>query len=330
MGEGIIEATLISWMKNEGDAVSIDENLIEVATDKVNSEVPSTASGTLHKKLFNDNDVIAVGKPFAIISTGGDAAVSAPEVKIEKTEETKITPVIEEKVQTPSSIVENKTVESIKTDKFLSPLVQNIAKEEGLTTEDLEAIIGSGKEGRITKDDILAYIGAKTSTPRNETVSQPIIETKIEAPKVEVKEVVASNNAVNSNGDTNIVPMDRMRKLIADHMIKSIQTSAHVCSFIEADVTNMVAWRNKHKNGDPDQGPAFFMSKGSLVFLTDLWHLTKTIMIITYSCAIVFYEPIFNHLIDITLFWIYFGTIFTIFYDFILRKKFWNSITNLL
>jgi 2-oxoglutarate dehydrogenase E2 component (dihydrolipoamide succinyltransferase) len=247
MGEGIIEATLISWMKNEGDAVAIDENLIEVATDKVNSEVPSTASGTLHKKLFNDNDVIAVGKPFAIISTGGDAAVSAPEVKIEKTEEKIIAPVVEEKVHNPS-VIENKTVESIKTDKFLSPLVQNIAKEEGLTTEDLEAIIGSGKEGRITKDDILAYIGSKSSTPRHETVSNPIIETKVEAPKIEVKKVVATNNAVASNSDTNIVPMDRMRKLIADHMIKSIQTSAHVCSFIEADVTNMVAWRNKYKN----------------------------------------------------------------------------------
>ncbi len=247
MGEGIIEATLISWMKNEGDAVSVDENLIEVATDKVNSEVPSTVSGTLHKKLFNDNDVIAVGKPFAIISTGGEATAPAPEVKIEKTEEKIITPVVEEKVHTPK-IVENKSVESIKTDKFLSPLVQNIAKEEGLTSDDLEAIIGSGKEGRITKDDILAYIGSKSSSSRKESVSQSINEPKVEAPKVEQKEVVATNNALATNGDTNIVPMDRMRKLIADHMIKSIQTSAHVCSFIEADVTNMVAWRNKHKN----------------------------------------------------------------------------------
>lgn len=112
--------------------------------------------------------------------------------------------------------------------------------------------------------------------------------------------------------------------------IKYDQTIFSLVPKFEQFCNGAISWRNKHKNGDPDQGPAFFMSKGSLVFLTDLWHLTKTIMIITYSCAIVFYEPIFNHLIDITLFWIYFGTIFTIFYDFILRKKFWNSITNLL
>jgi 2-oxoglutarate dehydrogenase E2 component (dihydrolipoamide succinyltransferase) len=247
MGEGIIEATLISWMKNEGDAVTIDENLIEVATDKVNSEVPSTVSGTLHKKLFNDNDVIAVGKPFAIVSTGGDAVAEPTEKTEEKPIVKEESPVEAEKT-VPKSIVDTKISETIKTDKFLSPLVQNIAKEEGLTTDELEAIIGSGKEGRITKDDILAYIGAKSSTPQNKTVSQTDIQTKVESPKVEVKEAIVANNAIASNGDKNIVPMDRMRKLIADHMIKSIQTSAHVCSFIEADVTNMVAWRNKHKN----------------------------------------------------------------------------------
>jgi 2-oxoglutarate dehydrogenase E2 component (dihydrolipoamide succinyltransferase) len=141
MGEGIIEATLISWMKNEGDVISVDENLIEVATDKVNSEVPSTASGILHKKLFNDNDVIAVGKPFAIISTDGDATISSPEVKVERTEEKIIPPVVDNKIHTPT-IIENKTVDYLKTDKFLSPLVQNIAKEEGLTNQDLESIIG--------------------------------------------------------------------------------------------------------------------------------------------------------------------------------------------
>jgi|LauGreDrversion4_2_1035121.scaffolds.fasta_scaffold06889_2 2-oxoglutarate dehydrogenase E2 component (dihydrolipoamide succinyltransferase) len=245
MGEGIIEATLISWMKNEGDVISVDENLIEVATDKVNSEVPSTASGILHKKLFNDNDVIAVGKPFAIISTDGDATISSPEVKVERTEEKIIPPVVDNKIHTPT-IIENKTVDYLKTDKFLSPLVQNIAKEEGLTNQDLESIIGSGKEGRITKDDILAYINAKS----NIHTPNAITEHKIEMQKVEIKETTISttNNASISNENTNIVPMDRMRKLIADHMIKSIQTSAHVCSFIEADLTNIVTWRNENKS----------------------------------------------------------------------------------
>lgn len=243
MGEGIIEATLISWMKSEGDNVSMDENLIEVATDKVNSEVPSTVSGVLHKKLFNDNDVIAVGKPFAIISTGGDASPAPSEKTVEQPKIKEEIPVKIEN-EAPKAIIEIKTIDPLKTDKFLSPLVQNIAKEEGLTTEDLEAIIGSGKEGRITKDDILAYIGSKSNNPKKET-----IQDVIAPPKTEVKEPVSlASNTSNSNGDSNIVPMDRMRKLIADHMIKSIQTSAHVCSFIEADVTNMVAWRNKHKN----------------------------------------------------------------------------------
>ncbi len=245
MGEGIIEATLISWMKNEGDIVSVDENLIEVATDKVNSEVPSTVSGILHKKLFNDNDVIAVGKPFAIISTDSDATISSPEVKVERTEEKIIPPVVDNKIHTPT-ITENKTVDSLKTDKFLSPLVQNIAKEEGLTNQDIESIVGSGKEGRITKDDILAFINTKS----NFQTPNAITEHKVEMQKVEIKEttISTSNNASISNENTNIVPMDRMRKLIADHMIKSIQTSAHVCSFIEADLTNIVTWRNENKS----------------------------------------------------------------------------------
>ena len=246
MGEGIIEATLISWMKNEGDTVQIDENLIEVATDKVNSEVPSTANGILIKKLFNDNDVIPVGKAFAIISTEGN---DTPTIKSEP----KPIEVIEKEIEKAVEIIEKPISETpITVDfsnrsnqiGFLSPLVQNIIKQEQITENELSLIQGSGKEGRITKEDILEFLqnrGSITEQKPSVTIKNNIAPLEVVSPVQTIKNDITTQQ---EGG----VPMDRMRKLIADHMIKSIQTSAHVSSFIEADVTNMVAWRNKNKD----------------------------------------------------------------------------------
>jgi 2-oxoglutarate dehydrogenase E2 component (dihydrolipoamide succinyltransferase) len=254
MGEGIIEATLISWMKNEGDAVSVDENLIEVATDKVNSEVPSTVAGVLKQKLFADNDVIAVGKAFAIISTGGDDAESPAPIKVTETpkEEVKKTEAPIDTKDIEKAVITEPIVNT--DDRFYSPLVINIAKEEGISQSELNTIIGSGKDGRVTKEDMISYLSSrgsgttvapiisteKSAIAENITpiISQPIAEAK----KAEVKPTI------DFGPNVEVVKMDRMRKLIGEHMVKSIQVSPHVCSFVEADMTNIVNWRNKNKN----------------------------------------------------------------------------------
>lgn len=247
MGEGIIEATLISWMKNEGDSVAIDENLIEVATDKVNSEVPSTTSGILHKKLFGENDVIAVGKPFAIISTGGEASTS-PEPKMEdKTiEEPKVEKIVKEeigKIEQSISSHESKLVSN--EDRFYSPLVMNIAREEGINQAELDNVPGTGQNGRVTKDDILAYINARKS---GSSLSESTIVTSVKTEVKPTTQIVKTEVPVDFGPNVEVQKMDRMRKLIGEHMIKSVQTSPHVCSFVEADMTNVVVWRNKVKN----------------------------------------------------------------------------------
>ena len=252
MGEGIIEATLISWMKNEGDSVSNDENLIEVATDKVNSEVPSTTAGILHQRLYGENDVIPVGKPFAIISTGGDAAPVTEKKEEKKREivEPKLEKIVEEEfVKIEKSIIPTNTNISSGDDRFYSPLVMNIAKEEGISHPELDQIQGSGQGGRVTKDDILQHLQTRKSQPN---ISE---NTKLQAPTI-VKQDVESQETIavktemplDFGPNVEVQKMDRMRKLIGEHMMKSIQTSAHVCSFIEADMTNVVIWRNKVKN----------------------------------------------------------------------------------
>lgn len=252
MGEGIIEATLISWFKNEGEPVELDENLVEVATDKVNSEVPSTVKGILQKKLFNDNDVIPVGKAFAIIATEGTEAETPSQNPVSNTTnqvETKSTEESVQEVLKPVTVVVEKELPALTPsgDRFYSPLVMNIAKEENMTSAELDAIPGTGKDGRVTKDDMMSYLQSRNnsnnSTP---TVNPSIVATNNNisnaAPVVET----AVNNTYGANVE--VVKMDRMRKLIADYMVKSVQTSPHVCSFVEADMTNIVAWRNKNKN----------------------------------------------------------------------------------
>ncbi len=236
MGESVAEATIIKWLKKEGDKIAADETVLEIATDKVDSEIPSTTEGTLIKRLFNEGDVVQVGKAIAIISTDTNATVETHEVKTPVS--TTSNPVQKELANT--AVKEVITLEKNSTSgKFFSPLVRNIAKQEGIAMAELESISGTGANGRVTKNDILAYIPNKGK------------QTSTEQPKV-VQEV-SSNGASHAkpaipvNAGDEIIEMDRMRKLIADHMVMSVRTSPHVTSFVEADVTNIVKWRDKVK-----------------------------------------------------------------------------------
>lgn len=241
MGESVAEATIIKWLKKEGDKIAADETVLEIATDKVDSEIPSTAEGTLIKRLFNEGDVVQVGKAIAIISTDANAAVESVSPQVKSTDSN------QSNLAKEAAAAPKKEVEAIEkssaSGKFYSPLVRNIAKEEGITMTELDSITGTGANGRVTKNDILAYVPNKGK----QIVTSP--ETK--AP---VKEAAASNNGTASQrpaiavgaGDE-IIEMDRMRKLIADHMVMSKHTAPHVTSFVEADVTNLVLWREKVK-----------------------------------------------------------------------------------
>ncbi|HRW62629.1 MAG TPA: E3 binding domain-containing protein, partial [Bacteroidales bacterium] len=249
MGEGIIEATITKWLVKEGEQVDEDQSIVEIATDKVDSEIPSPKSGKIEKLLFNENDIPKVGDTIAILNTGGS---SEEKTEPEKTQEEK--PQIN-KVEEPVQLQEIKVNETNHSEseisvhtangKFLSPLVRSIAQKENISLSELDNIRGTGNTGRITKQDILNYLNTRTQTG----LSANIHEQKAESPVVNIppKQTI-SNEQIYSGGDYEIVQMDRMRKLIADHMVMSKQVSPHVTSFIEVDVTNLVNWRNKHKN----------------------------------------------------------------------------------
>jgi 2-oxoglutarate dehydrogenase E2 component (dihydrolipoamide succinyltransferase) len=230
LGESIIEATITKWLKKVGDAVAEDDAIVEIATDKVDSEIPSPVEGKLIKSLFNEGDVVPVGTVIAIISMDG-AEVEEPAVISAEV----VAPIAEKQ-----TIVEVAEVVIEKSDKFYSPLVKSIAKQENISVRELDTIKGSGKDERVTKDDVLGYLKNKTSSSGNTIVPQQVTATntavKHEAPKVK-----------SEAGDT-IIEMDRMRRLIADHMVMSKQVSPHVTSFIDVDVTNIVNWRNKVKD----------------------------------------------------------------------------------
>ncbi|CAM3985396.1 dihydrolipoamide acetyltransferase family protein [Flavobacterium sinopsychrotolerans] len=235
MGESVAEATITNWLKEVGDRIEADEAVLEIATDKVDSEVPSEVSGILVEQLFGKDDLVQVGQTIAIIETEGGELESivkeavAPEIVAEVT---KIVDAAKESVAAP--------VDFSDSEKFLSPLVKNIAKEEGVSVAELAAISGTGKEGRVTKNDILEYVKNRTSQP---VVSAPVaVQKPVSAP------VAQKAAPVSVSGGDEIIEMDRMRKLIAGYMVASVQTSAHVQSFIEVDVTNIVKWREKNKN----------------------------------------------------------------------------------
>jgi 2-oxoglutarate dehydrogenase E2 component (dihydrolipoamide succinyltransferase) len=244
MGESIAEATIIKWSKNEGDAIGADETVLEIATDKVDSEVPSPKGGILKKLLFKEGDVVAVGAVIAIIAMEGSAAApTAPAPKAETTTEVKAAVVEVEK----TIAVAANTASNSGGDRFYSPLVLNIAKEENISMSELETIPGTGNEGRVTKRDILAYVQNRSTTPATNAAT-PVVElAKPVAPAQPSTPAVHQAPKVTLMPGDEIVEMDRMRKLIADHMVMSKHVSPHVTSFVEADVTNMVKWREKAK-----------------------------------------------------------------------------------
>ena len=235
MGESVAEATVTNWLKKVGDKIEMDEAVLEIATDKVDSEVPSEVAGTLVEILFNTDDVVQVGQTIAIIETEGGAVAATPEVKVEA-------PVAVAEVAKAVEVAKETVAPAdfSASDKFFSPLVKNIAKEEGISLAELEAIAGSGKDGRVNKEDLLNYIKNRGSQPA-------VVATPAATPKA-TPAPAAQAVPVSVNGGDEIVEMDRMRKLISGYMVASVQTSAHVQSFIEVDVTNIVKWRDKVKN----------------------------------------------------------------------------------
>lgn len=241
MGESITEATILKWLKQEGDTVEVDETVLEIATDKVDSEVPAPQAGVVQKILFQEGDVVEVGKAIAMIDTGGEASADAPAAAPEKT--TSPAPAAKKEVaETVSATVE---VSNSDSNRFYSPLVLNIARKESIPMAELEAISGSGKDGRVTKKDILSYIdgGRKAAN----TATQTAAPAASPAPAAAAPKAEPVRPAISVSGNVEIIEMDRMRKVIADHMVMSKSTSAHVTSFVEADVTNIVMWRNKMK-----------------------------------------------------------------------------------
>ena len=261
MGESVAEATITQWLKNEGDTIALDESVLTIATDKVDSDIPSPVAGVLVKRLFNENDVIQVGQVIAHIQTEGDAPAAAP-VKAEAP-----APVAEKTVpQAPaeptpaaSAAAIEASAEAVKNStgaipresngRFYSPLVRSIAEAEGVSEAELNSIEGSGNEGRVTKSDVLAFLKNRASAPAAPAAAAPAAPAPVASS--------ASSPAVSGHGfkapaptifpGDELVEMDRMRTLIADHMVMSKHVSPHVTSFVEADVTNIVLWRNKVK-----------------------------------------------------------------------------------
>lgn len=256
MGESVAEATITTWLKEVGDTIEMDEAVVEIATDKVDSEVPSEVDGVLKKILFSQDDVVQVGQTIAIIEIEGEGieadnsnsietVVENSDVEEEHIEE------IEKSIEIAAETIAAPIAKTSESGRFYSPLVRNIAQTEGISIDELENIAGSGKDGRVTKDDILAYIEHKDAAPKVAPVSSP-------------KPFVAKAAPVSVNGGDEIIEMTRMGKLISKHMVDSVQTSAHVQSFIEIDVTNIVKWRNKVKN-------EFFQREGEKLTFTPIF-----------------------------------------------------------
>lgn len=236
MGESIMEATILSWLKKPGDKIEQDESVLEVATDKVDTEVPSTHAGVLQEILAREGEVVKVGKPIAVISTDGDD-VKAPAAPASEAKAAAEKPAVKEVMAASYSNGASHVTDFKSSSRFYSPLVKNIAKEENISVAELETIPGTGAEGRVTKKDVLNYMQHRKLGSTIQMV-QHSVATSSPAPKVP---------ASISAGDE-IIEMDRMRKMIAERMVDSKRIAPHVTSFVEADVTNIVFWRNKVKN----------------------------------------------------------------------------------
>lgn len=259
LGESITEATVLKWLKQPGDAVQQDETLLEIATDKVDSEVPSTAEGTLEEILFDVNAVVPVGAVIARIRTKAlEAGYHEPQLPTQPDSYRPLdiaarTEIQYENIVTYKSHPATQQTSNGGGNKFYSPLVLNIAASEGISMQDLENIPGTGNDGRVTKKDILQFVQhKKTAEPANNQVAvhQPAPENKIRHETVQpvvYQSSVPEQPTPYAGQNVEIIEMDRMRRLIADHMVRSKQTSAHVTSFSEADVTNLVMWRERVK-----------------------------------------------------------------------------------
>jgi 2-oxoglutarate dehydrogenase E2 component (dihydrolipoamide succinyltransferase) len=247
LGESVMEATITNWLVEEGDKIELDQPIVEIATDKVDSEVPSPFSGILVKKLFATNDVVKIGDAFALIESDASAAISDIAKKEIAEVKTNGTTIVATQHQEVIEVAESKSIQFNKSDtnRFYSPLVKTIAAKENISLQELENIAGTGLEGRVTKQDILAYVETGKSTIKT-TIKPTVSEHKeIITPKETVH--VHQKPAISISGNDQIIEMDRMRKLIAQHMVMSKHTSPHVTSFVEADVTNLVRWRDKVK-----------------------------------------------------------------------------------
>ncbi|CAA7387058.1 dihydrolipoamide acetyltransferase family protein [Chryseobacterium fistulae] len=233
MGEGVMEATIITWLFSEGDTVREDDSVVEIATDKVDSDVPTPVSGKIVTILKQKDEIAKVGEAIAILEIEGTGEnTTSKEVKIETpatSPDTEILKTIEQPLKVTTSNTE------FSGDLYLSPLVKSIAQQENISEAELKSINGNGLDGRITKEDILSYVNNRESKPIQNTPIQQVVTT------------TPASSTPTATGDE-IIPMDRMRKIIAENMVKAKQTAPHVTSFIETDVTNVVKWRNKHKD----------------------------------------------------------------------------------
>ncbi|MEO6037212.1 MAG: dihydrolipoamide acetyltransferase family protein [Saprospiraceae bacterium] len=240
MGESIMEATILKWRKQPGDYVELDEPVLDIATDKVDSEIPSPVAGTLVEILFQENDVVAINKTIAVIETEAANAQPAASPAVSQPKSTNGQPATAAAVP---YVPAEQRIAAQAEGRFYSPLVRTIAKEEGVAQAELDRIAGSGAEGRVTKKDMLAYLTNRQQTtfPAGEPTPLPTKSSPVAAP-------VISAPAISISGNVEIVEMDRMRKLIADHMVMSKHVSPHVTSFVEVDVTNLVNWRNRIKD----------------------------------------------------------------------------------
>lgn len=246
LGESIMEATVLKWFKQPGDEVKMDETVLEIATDKVDSEVPSTAAGVIEEILFNVNDVVPIGTVIAKIrtsATNGEPGVVS---------NTPATPVVEKVqdavvVETAQPQTTNYKPQTHSGSRFYSPLVLNIAASEGVSMTELENIPGTGNEGRVTKKDILQYVSERKSGKVSGNESRISASQSVSVIKESPQPTTHNSQLTTYQGNVEVIEMDRMRKLIADHMVRSKHTSPHVTSFTEADVTNLVQWRDRVK-----------------------------------------------------------------------------------
>jgi 2-oxoglutarate dehydrogenase E2 component (dihydrolipoamide succinyltransferase) len=277
LGESIIEATITKWLKKEGDSIKEDESIIEIATDKVDSEIPSPVEGILLERFFNEGDVVAIGTVIAVIDLGGEEEVNtgAGKEKSKAKSDVKPAPSEPSKEKTQAKIekvsaepVQEVLNENIKTasDRFYSPLIKNIAKQENISFKELENIPGTGSEGRLTKQDLLTYLATRgTEKPQISGIRHPV--SSIQYPASSIQHPASSIQVPGFDaftGEDQVIEMDRIRQLISGHMVRSVQTSPHVTSFVEVDMSRIVTWRDQHKD-------EFFKRQGLKLTFTPLF-----------------------------------------------------------